>query len=190
MGREGDQEVGVGDEDLDARKAAGWSVLAGLARLAVALVPDLAARPWPIDALLALASGLVLPAIAVLHVRHALVRRSGAVLTTIAGTVAVVACALAVRDLRLRPAALFVLGMWWWTIGKMWAETDVLPRAFGVVTAALGALAIVGSLVPAFGAPDQLAPPTVVFGLSQLALGVWLVALAAALWRRADVPSP
>src|SRR5439155_52099 len=64
-------------------------------------------------------------------------RRSGAVLGTIAGASVVTLGLGAAANTDLIPAALFVRGVWWWTIGKTWAETGVLPRAFGWVTAML-----------------------------------------------------
>jgi hypothetical protein len=76
--------------------------------------------------------------------------------------------------------------MWWWTIGKMWAETGVLPRAFGVVTAALGLCAFVLVPLEAFSVTfvalmprslaDALAQPY--FSAAHLVLGLWLIALA------------
>ncbi|MGH2499169.1 MAG: hypothetical protein ACRDF0_03640, partial [Candidatus Limnocylindria bacterium] len=93
------------------------------------------------DVLIAAAYGLLLPPIAVLHVRHRAVRDSGSVLGTVAGT-AVVAVGLAGSvNVDLQPAALLALGIWWWTVGKIWAETAVLPRGFGAATALGGALA-------------------------------------------------
>jgi hypothetical protein len=129
---------------------------------------------------------LLLPAIAVLHVRHAPLRQSGAILGTIAGA-AVAAVGLAgSANVDVRPALLFVLGMWWWTIGKMWAETGVMPRAFGVVTAALGACAFVLVPLEAFSTTfvavmprslaDALAQPYL--SAADLVLGLWLVGLA------------
>lgn len=136
------------------------------------------------DALIAVAYGLMLPAIAVLHVRHKLVRSSGAILGTTAGTAVVTVGLAGSANVDLRPAALFVLGIWWWTIRKMWAETHVLPRSLGLVTAALGAAALAGGLFDAFdtglGAIARGVPDIDVWAFGQLALGVWLVALAAA----------
>ena len=117
----------------------------------------------------------MLPAIAVLHVRQRAVRGSGAILATIGGTAVVVIGAAASVVPALLPALLFVLGMWWWTIGKMWVETAVLPRPLGVATAALGVLAVVAAVAL------PLAPSAVI--------AAWLVALATVLSRRADVPS-
>jgi hypothetical protein len=117
----------------------------------------------------------MLPAVAVLHTRHRAVRESGAVLATISGTaVAVIGAAAAIVP-GLLPVLLFVLGMWWWTVGKMWVETGVLARPFGAATAALGVLALAAALAL------PLAPNAVI--------AAWLVALAAMLSRRTDVPS-
>src|SRR4029078_4396962 len=99
------------------------------------------AYPYLYDALVAVAYGFLLPAIAVLHVRHAGVRQSGAILGTIAGAAVATVGLAGSANVDVRPASLFVLGMWWWTIGKMWAQTGVLPRTFGRVTAVLGLVA-------------------------------------------------
>ncbi len=114
------------------------------------------------EALVAVAYALVLPAVAVLHVRHAAVRSSGAMLGTIAGVSTVAVGLGASIDPGLRPAALLILGMWWWTIGKTWADTDVVARPLGLLTAALGAVSIAGALVPAL-----------VTGATRMELSVW-----------------
>jgi hypothetical protein len=133
----------------------------------------------------------MLPAIAVLHVRHAAVRQSGAILGTIAGAAVATVGLAGSANVDVRPASLFVLGLWWWTIGKMWVQTAVLPRTFGFVTAALGLLAF--ALVPleAFSPAwltvmprslaDALGQPY--FSAAHLAIGVWLFALAAVFGR-------
>ena len=122
-----------------------------------------------------------------LHVRHAAVRQSGAILATIAGAAVATVGLAGSASIDVRPASLFVLGMWWWTIGKMWAQTGVLPRTFGLVTAALGLIAF--ALVPlqAFSPAwlavmprslaDALAQPY--FSAAHLAIGAWLLVLAA-----------
>ncbi len=150
--------------------------------------------PYVRDALIAVAYGLMLPAVAVLHGRHALVRRSGAMLGTIAGGTAVAVGLAGAVNVDLQPAALFILGMWWWTVGKIWAETDALPRPFGLATAALGAVALAGGLFAAVNVGISAIrpgfPDVPVWRLAQLALGVWLVILGATLSRIAsDVPS-
>jgi hypothetical protein len=148
----------------------------------------------------AVAYGFLLPGIAVLHVRHAAVRQSGAILGTIAGAAVATVGLAGSANIDVRPASLFVLGLWWWTIGKMWAQTGVMPRALGIVTAALGLCAF--ALVPleAFSGAfiavmprslaDALAQPY--FSAAHLAIGVWLFVLA---WtfareRGASEPAP
>ncbi len=129
----------------------------------------------------------MLPAIAILHVRHAQVRQSGAILGTIAGTAMVTVGLGGSVNVDLQPAALVVLGIWWWSIGKTWAETAVLARPFGVATAALGALAVLAAFVAAFGvgiaAVRPGAPYVPIWTTHQLVVGAWLIALAVALWR-------
>lgn len=131
----------------------------------------------------------MLPAIAVLHVRHAQVRQSGAILGTIAGTVMVTVGLGGSVNVDLQPAALVVLGVWWWAIGKLWAETGVAPRNLGAVTAGLGVLALAGGLFASFstgiGAVRPGFPDVQVWWLARLALGAWLIALASSLWQRA-----
>jgi hypothetical protein len=144
------------------------------------------AYPYLYDALTAVAYGFLLPAIAVLHVRHAAVRQSGAILGTIAGAAVATVGLAGSANVDVRPASLFVLGMWWWTIGKMWTQTAVMPRAFGFATAALGgasfALVPLEAFSPAFvdrmprSLADAIAQPY--FSAAHLLLGVWLLALA------------
>jgi hypothetical protein len=180
-------EVGI-----DARKAAGWSALAGLAHIATVAFGQLY-YPYLYDALIAFAYLFILPAIAVLHVRHALVRQSGAVLGTVAGGAAVVVGLGGAVNVDLRPAALVALGIWWWTIGKLWAETGVIPRSFGLLTAGLGAVAFASAVLEAgrLGMEIKLAAPEIaVWPVAGAALGLWLFALAATLMRPiTDVPS-
>lgn len=80
------------------------------------------------------------------------------------------------------PAVLFVAGMWWWTIGKMWAETGVMPRVFGWITMALAiaCFALLGAFVYTGGV--LMAVPDLPL---RLILGGWLIALAALFWRDA-----
>ena len=166
-----------------------WSALAGAAQLgSVALVN--VGYPYVYDALIAMGYGLILPFVAVMHVRHASVRASGAILATISGTATVAIGLGGAVSVDLRPAALFILGMWWWTSGKLWVETALMPRPLGVATAALGALALAGGLVAAFG----VVPAVYIAGVPQIdawtplhvALGVWLIALAPALYARSS----
>lgn len=130
---------------------------------------------------MAVGYGLILPGIAVLHPLHRAVRDSGAVLATVAGVAAVVVGLAGAVNVDLQPAALFIRGMWWWTVGKMWATTAVLPRSFGVGTAALGVLALAATFAASANVPDLA-----IWDRGGIALGVWLIALATALWR---VPS-
>jgi hypothetical protein len=123
----------------------------------------------------------MLPAIASLHVRHVLVRQSGAMLGTITGASVVTLGSVAAAETGVVPAAFFVTGMWWWTIGKMWAETGVLPRAFGWITAALAIACF--ALVAAYALTGiSMSPPDLPL---RLLLGLWLIVLAAFVWRDA-----
>jgi hypothetical protein len=137
--------------------------------------------PYLYVLLVAPAYALMLPVIAVLHVRFTSVRQSGAILATISGAaVATVGISGAV-NVDARPAALFVLGIWWWTIGKMAAETGVLPKRFGLLTAGLGALAFVLVLVETVMPVD----PIRWSDAAHVVLGLWLLGLAAVLARPA-----
>lgn len=121
----------------------------------------------------------MLPVIAVLHVRHLVVRQSGATLGTIAGTAAVVVGISASAAPELAVAALFVRAIWWWTIGKMWWETGVFPRWLGAIT--------LGLAVGEFALVLALGPLNVDMAVAWLPLrallGLWLLALSYALWR-------
>ena len=114
-----------------------------------------------------------------LHVRHAAVRQSGAILGTSAGTAAVTVGLAASANMDLVVAALLVRGIWWWTIGKMWAETGAVPRWLGLPTMILAVLAI-GSAVAS--APMTMSA-TVLWTGERVVLGLWTLALAFALWR-------
>ena len=106
-------------------------------------------------------------------------RQSGAVLGTIAGASVVTLGLGAAANPDLIPGALFVRGVWWWTIGKLWAETGVLPRAFGWITMALAVLCF--ALVIAYAiAGLPMSPPDLPL---RIVLGAWLVALEAIVWR-------
>jgi hypothetical protein len=163
------------------RKAAAWSLVAGLAHL---IAPTFAPGFFPTwyFALSAVAFGLMLPAIASLHVRHTVIRQSGAILGTITGASVVTLGSVAVAENGIVPGAFFVTGMWWWTIGKMWAETRVLPRPFGWVTMALAIVcfALLGAYAYTGGA--MMAVPDLPL---RIVLGVWLIVLAGLLWRDA-----
>ena len=128
---------------------------------------------------IALGYALLLPAIAVLHVRHASVRQSGAILGTSAGTAAVTVGLGASANPELVVAALLVRGIWWWTIGKMWAETGAVPRWLGLPTMILAVLAIA---VAVASAPMSMSAATL-WTIERIILGVWTLALAYALWR-------
>ncbi|HUG55546.1 MAG TPA: hypothetical protein VMJ92_00585 [Candidatus Limnocylindrales bacterium] len=135
--------------------------------------------------LIAVSYGLMLPAIAVMHPRHAAVRPAGAILGSIAGTAAVTVGLAGAVNLDLQPAALFVLGIWWWTIGRMWVETGVLPRAFGLLTAAGGVVALFATILASFGAVASVALPGAdlrAWDAAQVVLGLWLLALGLPLW--------
>ena len=113
-----------------------WAALAGVIHLVrTAIGPGL--YPDWYAFLTAVAYGLMLPVIAVLHVRHAAVRDSGAVLGTIIGTVVVAIGIGATSSPELALAALFVRAMWWCTVGKLWWETGVVSRWLGAVTLGL-----------------------------------------------------
>ncbi|MDQ2914216.1 MAG: hypothetical protein M3T56_13290 [Chloroflexota bacterium] len=163
------------------RKAAAWSLVAGLTHL---LAPTFAPGFYPTwyFALSAVAFGLMLPAIASLHVRHALVRQSGAILGTITGASVVTLGSVAAAATGVVPAAFLVTGMWWWTIGKMWAETRVLPRAFGWLTMALAIVcfALLGSY--AYSGGVLMAVPDLPL---RVILGGWLVVVAVLFWQDA-----
>ena len=145
------------------------------------------AYPYLFDLLSAIAYGFLLPAIAVLHVRHAAVRQSGAILATISGAAVATVGLAGSANVDVRPASLFVLGMWWWTSGKMWVQTGVMPRRFGRITAGLGLAAFVLVPLEAFSSSftavmprslaDALAQPY--FSAAHVALGIWLFLLAA-----------
>jgi hypothetical protein len=170
----------IDQERTALRKAAVWSLVAGVTHLVAPIFAPGSFPTWYF-ALSAVAFGLMLPAIASLHVRHALVRQSGAVLGTIAGTSVVTLGSFSASQTFAVPAAFFVTGIWWWTIGKMWAETRVLPRAFGWITMALAIVCF--ALVAAYAYTGILmAVPDLPL---RMILGVWLITLAGLLWRDA-----
>lgn len=166
-------------ERTASRKAAVWSLVSGLAHI---LAPTFAPGFYPTwyFAFSALGFGLMLPALASLHVRHALVRQSGAILGTIAGSSVVTLGAVAAAEPAVLPAAFFVTGMWWWTIGKMWVETNVLPRAFGFLTMALAIVCFVLLGAYAYSGGVLMAVPDLPL---RLVLGGWLIVLAVLFWR-------
>ncbi len=93
-------------------------------------------------------------------------------LGTISGTATVVIGIVAAVDPTLGAAALFLRGLWWWTIGKMWWETAALPPLLGMVTMILAAFAFVACFIPDFALPAF-----------ETILGLWLLAVSAALFR-------
>lgn len=113
--------------------------------------------------------------------RHLAVRSSGTILGTAAGTAAVAAGIAASASADLVVAAVFVHGIWWWTVGKMWLETRVMPRPLGIATLGFGAAAIATAVL---SAPVDVGAATV-WGAERLVLGSWGLAMAVALWRAA-----
>ncbi len=123
--------------------------------------------------------GLLLPVLAVLQVRHATVRQSGAVLGTAAGMATITVGLAASANSDLVVAALFVRGVWWWTIGKLWAETGIMPRGLGLLTMLLAVIALGAALASA-----PMGMETATLWLSErLILGIWTITVAVALWR-------
>ena len=106
-------------------------------------------------------------------------RQSGAILGTAAGMATITVGIAASANAGLVVPALFVRGIWWWTIGKIWAESGVLPRLLGTATMVLAVIAI--------GAAVASAPMTMdaaTLWLSErVILGLWTLAVAFALWR-------
>ncbi|HEU5287011.1 MAG TPA: hypothetical protein VFV20_01280 [Candidatus Limnocylindria bacterium] len=136
----------------------------------------------PPGLLLAVGYGLLLPVIAILHVRHQRWRESGAILGTIGGaSVVVLGIVAAVAPVATIPA-LFVRGVWWWTIGKMWWETALLPRPLGAATMALalGAFALAAAAAPLALEPAGIA------SADRAVLGAWAIALSVAVWGSLD----
>jgi len=155
-----------------------WAAIAGIAHIAAVAFSSGFYPAW-FFLLTSIAYGLMLPVVAVLHVRHLVVRQSGAMLGTIAGTAVAVVGISASAAPELAVAALFVRAIWWWTIGKMWWETGVMPRWLGAVTLglAVGEFALVLALGP-LGADMAVAWLPL-----RALLGLWLLALSFALWR-------
>ncbi len=182
--------VAAAREHTDRRKAALWVVLAGLAQLGIVLLGHLA-FPYVRDLLLGPAYLLLLPAIAHLQLRHA-IRGTGATLGTLTGVAAVLAGIGGALNVDAQPAAMFALGMWWWTIGKLWAGTGILSARFGLVTAGGGALALVGSFVASGLAPLGALLPGIphlaLWDASRGILAAWSLVLASLLWRPLALP--
>jgi hypothetical protein len=159
-------------------KAAVWAALAGITHIVRTAIGPGLYPDWYLF-LTAVAYGLMLPVIAVLHARHARVRDSGTMLGTIIGTVVVAIGIGTTAAPELALAALFVRAMWWWTLGKLWWETDIVSRWLGAITLglAVGQFALVILSVPVGADMTILALPL------RITLGLWMLALAAALWR-------
>jgi len=125
--------------------------------------------------------------LAVLHVRHQSMRESGAVLATVAGTATVTVGIAASGNDALIVAALFVRGIWWWTIGKLWRETSLFPSWLALPTMALAVLAFVAAIATApmgLGAYAPTGLDTQTIWMEERAvLGLWLLAVSVALWR-------
>ena len=130
---------------------------------------------WP---LIAVGYGLLLPAIAVLHVRHLTMRHSGTMLGTMSGGAVVVLGVVAATNPDLVVPALFIRGIWWWTIGKMWWESGVLPPALGLPTMVLAVLALLSIAAPLVPLDAAL-----LWSAGQTLLALWSLLLALALWR-------
>ena len=128
---------------------------------------------------MAVGYGLLLPVLAVLQVRHATVRQSGAILGTAARMASITVGFGASASADLVVGALFVRGIWWWTVGKMWAETGVLPRALGVATMALAVIAL-GTAVATGPLDIDLGS---VWMVERVVLGLWTLAVSFVLWR-------
>ncbi len=163
----------------DNAKAALWGALSGIADLAALVLTRASAPSWYV-ALVAIGYGLLLPMLAVLQVRHRAVRDSGAILGTAAGIATITVGVAASSSADLVVPALFVCGVWWWTIGKIWAETGVLPRTLGLVTMALAAIAIGAALASAPLAVDA----ATLWTSERIVLGLWTLALSFVLWRQ------
>ena len=117
--------------------------------------------------------------IATLHLRQRAHRDSGATLATIAGTATVTIGVAASVSAEIATAELFVRGVWWWVMGKIWWETATLNRLLGAFTMAIGVLCIAIVLV---APPFDLDLRSLWLPLRAL-LGVWLLAVSADLLR-------
>lgn len=113
-------------------------------------------------------------------------RWSGAILGTVTGTATVTVGLAAAFVPDLGPAEMLLGGMWWWTVGKLWMETGVMPRGFGVGTAALGVIGFVALVAGAVtGSPAVSAAPPEPAGwiVVRYVSAAWLAGLAFALFR-------
>ena len=122
------------------------------------------------------------PHLAGTPIRHAFRGRWVEPVASLADLIAVIAVTIGVAASaapQLAVAALFVRAIWWWTIGKLWWETDVVARWLGAVTLglAVGEFALVLALGP-LGADMSVAWLPL-----RVLLGVWLIVLSIELWR-------
>ncbi|HZP96875.1 MAG TPA: hypothetical protein VFC31_11125 [Candidatus Limnocylindria bacterium] len=162
----------------DTAKSAAWGAISGIANVAALAFAPASYPGWSFT-LVAVGYGLLLPLLAVLQVRHRPVRDSGSILGTAAGLATVTVGIAASANADLAVPALFVHGMWWWTIGKIWAETGILPRSLGIATMVLAVIALGVAVV---SAPLAMATATI-WVSERAALGVWTLGLSFALWR-------
>ncbi len=185
--------VAAAREHVDRRKAAVWAALAGISQGVIVLFGHLA-YPYVRDLLLGPANLLLLPAIAHLHIRHSGVRISGATLALLAGVSAALTGIAGTLNVDAQPAAMFALGLWWWTIGKLWAETGVLSRTFGMLTAGLGAVVMLASFVASGLAPLTALVPGVpdlaLWDVSRGVFAAWSLVLAFRLWQPPGLSEP
>ncbi len=127
------------------------------------------AGPQLYGLLAVLGFGLLLPPIAILHVRFSRSGPQAAILATAAGIATAVTGIAALSFNDLEPGALFFLGMWWWVVGKFSLETGAFARPFGYATT----LAAVFAFVAMVG--DVLGIGRWTWTLPRLALAVWLL---------------
>lgn len=162
---------------MDSAKAAAWALVAALALALHVLLAAPLSGPQLYGLLAVLGFGLLLPPIAILHVRFAPIRPQAAVLASAAGTATAIfgIAALAFDD--LEPGALFFLGMWWWVVGKFSVETGVLARVFGWATMGASVFAFLALLGNTFGLGRWT------WTAPRLVLAAWLVVLATLLYR-------
>ena len=168
------------NERVDLAKAAVWALLAALALALHVLLAAPVAGPQLYGLLAVLGFGLLLPPVAILHVRFTAIGPQAAILATAAGAAVAVTGVVALAFDDLEPGALFFLGMWWWVVGKFSVETGLLPRTFGYATmvgAAFVFVAMVG---------DSVGVGRWTWTLPRLLLAAWLVVLAALLYRDAS----
>lgn len=169
-------------ERADLAKTAAWSGVAALSLATHVAMSAIGFGPQTYQILSVLGFGLLLPAVATLHVRFTPVGPHGAILATLAGTATAILGLAAMLLDDLEPAALFVLGMWWWVVGKFVTETALLPRALGLVTSAIAVLAFACAL------GNVISVGRWTWTVPRLALAAWMAVLAAVLWRDARAP--